>query len=710
MKKEKRRRSRSLKASKVSEQKTMDDNYYSTSSKTYLVESFSLNSHQREVARKGKGRKPDPRYKRNSGSSSQQLAAIARQSARKVKDIDLTTLTSHFESYTKTVNLLLSRIYKTDDRVQSLGKALSEYRGRAYTLLRNERDLCYQHNNEIKTLVYERLHRNALELAGRTLLADWSRRQLFKAAITILHGSPDDVLRLLRRKNIPSDILRRVRDFCDAVKNNGSGYHYALSVLRQLRLAIDRHILDSLDIKITWRGRQRKKIATLLGKGSVDLHSVQGFVKRKIKEWVKDGYPFTVPLLRSNSLDFSASTENSMGQGYWFSLNPERENEVLLHLKLPPGIDGMEQKDSPYKSNTLTFRFLDWLPRASSEDTFKAHCAERNHNLHRAEQLRFRASKFEDMHEQLMNTIQFQHVTHQLSRLKRKKNSDPKEITELVDEASRLKKSQRSAPPRILLRGHRAILQIPFLSPNGAVSSLVLGDREYSTEAGADRGLRVPVALSVEKDTTFVDLLISVEPLIKKRMLLRKNASVIQTEVDRRKNNWDQKHPGRAYPHFLRKRIRHFNATMDKMRRLDREIARIIAAKTVWFCEEHRVKKLFFEDLRSFQGYAGSKDLSWSLNANLWGKIIETVRYMRESLGHSKYSVWTVNPCYTSQTCHVCGERGYRVNDESSNTKRKGGEFFYCVKCDVHHHADINAARNIIHVHSKSSAVSGRTA
>ncbi len=180
--------------------------------------------------------------------------------------------------------------------------------------------------------------------------------------------------------------------------------------------------------------------------------------------------------------------------------------------------------------------------------------------------------------------------------------------------------------------------------------------------------------------------------------------------MNRRKNNWDRKRPGQAYPHFLSRKIRHFNATWDKIRRLDTEIARIIAAKTVWFCEEHRVRKLFFEDLRSFQGHAGSKDLSWSLNSNLWGMIIDTVRYMRESLGHSKSSVWTVNPRYTSQTCHVCGERGFRVDDESSKTKRKGGEFFYCTQCDVHHHADINAARNIIHVQSESSVVPGRTA
>jgi len=193
-------------------------------------------------------------------------------------------------------------------------------------------------------------------------------------------------------------------------------------------------------------------------------------------------------------------------------------------------------------------------------------------------------------------------------------------------------------------------------------------------------------------------------------MILRKNASVLQSEVDKRKKNWERKRTGQVYPHFLSKKIRRYNSTWDKVRRLDKEIARIIASKTVWFCEEHGVRKLFFEDLRSFQGHAGSRDLSWSLNTNLWGMIIESVRYMRESLGHSKYSVWTVNPRYTSQTCHQCGERGFRVKDEISMTKMKGGEFFYCVKCNVHFHADVNAARNIIHVQSKSSVVSGRTA
>jgi IS605 OrfB family transposase len=314
------------------------------------------------------------------------------------------------------------------------------------------------------------------------------------------------------------------------------------------------------------------------------------------------------------------------------------------------------------------------------------------------------------MHQQLLNTIEFQHTSHKLSRLKQRKNPNVEEISELEKKKGQLKDSRRSAPPRLLLKGHRVILQIPFLSPNGEVSSQILGKKEYHTFAGADRGLRVPVVLSVEKQDSFEDLLITVGHLVLKRECLRKSASKRTSIVTRKKNNWDKKRSGQCYPAIVLKQDRYISALWRKIRRLDREIARQVASQTVWFCEEHLVKKVFFEDLRSFQAHAGSKDLSWNLSTNLWGKIIDTVRCMRESLGHSPYSVWTVNPRYTSQTCHQCGERGIRVEDETSTTEKKGGEYFYCTKCDEHFHADINAARNIIHVQDTySSAVPGRT-
>ncbi len=690
-------------------QKTMDGKLIFSASKSYLVESFVLNSEDREVSRKGKGRDPDPSFKRDNGSI-KQLSELSKQSGRKVRDIDLKLVTNHFENYVKVVNLILSRIYKTDKRAQSLGKALTEYRGRAYTLLWKEKDLCYKHNDDYKELVYERLHRNALEHAGRTLHADYTRRALFISSIKVLADSSDDVLKLLRRKRIPADLIRRVRDSCDAVKNNGSGYHYALGVLRQVRIALDHFILDKMGLKIGWRGRQRKKVSSLLKDDSSDFQRVKTLVEKELQKWKNKGYPFTVPQLRKYSLDFSASTENSTGQGYWFTLDSERGNEVLLHLKLPPGIDGSHPDASPYKEKTLTFRFLDWLPRAANEDSLKAQRAEEIENFPRAERLRFRAAKFEDMHQQFRNTIELQHLTHRLSRLRGKKESDDEEIISLEQRIKELKQARKSAPPRLLLRDGKIILQIPFLSPNGEVSSKVLGAREYSTKAGVDRGIRVPVVLSVQKEQEYTELLLKVEHLIGKRECLRKQAYRLQSVTDRKKNNWERKRKGLSYPGHILKKERHINALWRKVRRLDCEVARVIASKTVWFCEEHNVKTLFFEDLRSFQGHAGSKDLSYNLSSNLWGKIIDTVRYMRESLGHSKYSVWTVNPRYTSQTCHVCRERGVRVEDDASTKERKGGEYFYCKKCDEHFHADVNAARNIIHVHAGPSIVAGRTA
>ncbi|MDF1540294.1 MAG: transposase, partial [Candidatus Thorarchaeota archaeon] len=649
----------------------------------------------------GKGFRPDPSFSKKSTSLQPELKALQTivGSGKKIKELDLLTLTSVFEQYTKCVNLLLARMYSDNDRVEILGQSLAEYKGRAYTLLRKEKDLSYQHNDEIKRLVYERLYRNALEHAGRTLLADWTRRQLFLSAIKVLHENPNDIPSFLRRKRIASALVRKVRDDCESTKNNGSGYHHALGVLRQLRFALDKLIMEKKEVKITWRNRQRSFVASLLKKGSSNGPRIHGLVLKKLQEWESQSYPFTTPFLKRYSLDTSASTENSPGQGYWFALDPERENEVLLHLKLPPGIDGTHHETSPYKKRTLTFRFLDWLPSASARDEKKEQRALQKGDDIRAERLRFRRLMFEDMHQQLKNTIKIQHLTYKLISLKQKVGKDAEQIIDMKKRIAELKKARRSAPPRIVFRNGRVILQVPFLAPDGDVLQESIGEKEYTTKAGVDRGLRVPVVLSVMQGKEYRELLLKMEYLVKKREILRKQVYVLQSETDRKKGNWERKRTGQVYPGHILKKDRHIAALWRKVRRLDREIARVVASRTVWFCEQHQVKTVFFEDLRSFQGHAGSKDLSYNLSSNLWGKVIDTVRYMREALGHSKYSVWTVNPRYTSQTCHQCGERGKRVEDTNSTIERKGGEYFYCSECDEHFHADVNAARNIIHVH-----------
>ncbi|TXT54750.1 MAG: hypothetical protein BAJATHORv1_50001 [Candidatus Thorarchaeota archaeon] len=176
-------------------------------------------------------------------------------------------------------------------------------------------------------------------------------------------------------------------------------------------------------------------------------------------------------------------------------------------------------------------------------------------------------------------------------------------------------------------------------------------------------------------------------------------------------NNWERKHPTKESPHHLRKKERFLDALWRKVRRVDREIARLVAYRTTWFCEEHGVKTLFFENLKSYKPPKGwvAGTLSWKLSTNLWAKILDTTTYMRQQLGHKYGGVWTVNPAYTSQDCHACGERGIRVEKQGARTKRPGGEYFYCPHCESELHADVNAARNIIDVY-QSSTVAGRTA
>ncbi len=675
----------------------MDDKLIrATTSRNYLIESFSLNSVTRTVNRRGQGRRPDPQYKKKADIKS----IISEISGKKIQSIDLTTVIKYFEQYVETVNMILQRVYETAEKAEGVGKGLCEYRGHGYTFLRDLiPGIAYQKNEGFRELVFERLHRNALEQAARIIEADYTRRQLVTTAVRILHEHEDFLIKMTKNKRIPPELVRKVRDETGATRKNGSGFHYALNALKQVRRALDVHILETLEKEKGRRGRQRFQVRELMKN---DHDTAMNIIDETIHDWYENGFPFMVPIMRSYSLDFSASTENSPGQGYWFSVDNSRDNEIILHLKMPPGLHGMACESSPYRTRTLSFRFLNWLPRAAADDLTRAELAEREGDYHRAEQLRFRAKKFTDFHEQLMNTIALQHVVYRMTRLKMRKRLTANERSELgvlQSEYARLRDSRRSAPPRILLRGRKLVLQIPFLSPS------IPETPKYTRQAGVDRGLRYAAVVSVEvRQGVYKDLLIDARELVEKRERLKRAAYILTSEVRMKKNNWEKKHPDRPYPTVIWRKERLLASVWWKIRRIDREIARQVASQIVWFCETYGVKKIFFEDLRSFQPKAGFGEHSWCLSTNLWGMILDTVRYMRAQLGHSKYSVWTVNPWMTSQTCHVCGERGIRTETYADTVETKGGEFFFCPSCSSRFHADVNAARNIIHWYWSSTA------
>lgn len=715
MKQGKRRRPRLYKQFNPVKQQTMVGNYYNCSSTTYLVESFALNSCHRVISKKGKGRIPDPAFRRALNKRVHSLSRMA--TGRKCSDIDLQLLTQHFEKYIADVNLILQKVYSSDERAESIGKKLRKSKSRGYVVLMKENDLKWSKDNEFGQLVFGRMHRNAQETAARLILADHSRRDLVRTLLTILNDSQEDIDRLLKNKRVPADLVRQVRDNSKA-KKNGSGFHYALSACKQVRRVLDELILSKLkesnqEIELPYlprsaRGRQRAKVQKFLK--STESVTIMQLVYSEIDNWHKNGFPFTIPEFRASTQDFSASTENATGQGYWFRMDPERPDEIIIYVKTPPGVLNTDKVgNSPYRNRTVRFRFLNWLPQKSKIAKEKAEEARQAGNHSRAQQLDYRAARFLDMNEQLMNTIILHHSVRELSSLKSHKKPDIERIKEFERKIGELQNSRRSAPPELQLRGKKVILSIPFLSPSKELLERTLSNSR-TTRAGVDRGLRYPVVVSVKKeDGTYDDKFIEFIELFEKRERLREHARQLRSQIDKRRNNWEKKHPGLKVPVFILKKESMLASVWRKVRRLDREISHQVACQTTWFCEQHHVKTVYFEDLRYFQGKGGMRTFSWNLSSNLWGLIIEGVRYRRQAMGHKRGGVWTINPAWTSQKCSFCGEKGRRVEKITDTLESKGGEYFYCPVCKASLHADINAAHNIIHVQSKSSAAPGRT-
>jgi transposase len=677
----------------------MDDiNCYPSS--TLLVQKFALNSYHRIIARKGLDKKPA-----NPIVSSDMLQKL---SGRKCSNLDLSVLSHSFSNFRKVVNLILEKVFSDAAYFEMLGKELEDSKGMLYLILRKEHRLKWTRENEFGKLVYERLHRNALETAARIIYASYTRRRLVNSLLNILSSDNEQLLRLMTNRRIPSNVVRRTKDTIEK-KSNGS-YHYALSACRQVRSVLRTKLRDAYLLE---EGERRRSTRELLEKNSPERDRTQSLIIHQVIEWIKEGFPFINPVFQKDTVDFAASTENSTGQGYWLTPDSERKDEVILFIKTPPGILGHElNTDSPYKSQTVRLRFLNWFPRKAARARRKAQEARLQGNEQRAIQLEYRATRFEDMSQQLTNTMKLQRFTRELARERSQPVKNDNRMNDLIAAISELKESRRSAPPVIKVVGKKATILIPFMPPNEELLKTSLSSSAVRKRtAGIDRGLRHSMVVSVKNgDDTYEETMIGRQELFEKREKLRQKTRVLMSQIARKRNNWEKKHAKQQPPAIILKKEQELESIWRKVRRLDKEISHQVAAETVWFCEQYGVKTIYVEDLRSFQGRGGMRRHSWNLSTNLWGLMIEGVRYRRETLGHRNGGIWLVNPAWTSQTCHVCSDLGIRVEDETSTTEKKGGEYFHCFNCDEYFHADVNAARNIMHVQKpESSAVSGRT-
>jgi transposase len=683
------------------------DGYYYTVSSTYLVQKFALNSYHRIVKRKGLGRGPDPAFRREKDNDpAYRIPELL--SGKKCSEVDLQTLGQHFDRYIAAVNLVLSEVYSIPDRASQIGDELDASRGQGYVVLRELPFLGWKQDNEFGNLVFERMHRNVLETAARIILSHHSRRRLVTALLDILSNDRRQLKRLMALKRIPADLIRDVRE--SGGKKKGTYYHYALAACRQVRRALDETILKELDSNSSVRSVQRGRVRDLVEADSEA--KVLGLMAGQVHQWKTNGFSFTQPIFRQTTMEFAASTENTTGQGYWFKEDPDREDEIVLYIKTPPGITGHEHaSDSPYRGQTIRFRFLDWLPSRAARARRKAYEARENGDGKRAIELQYRADRFEEMSQQLKNTIRLQECMRELSSLKSRKLPEKERISKITDDIRRLKESRRCAPPVLKVRGHRVTLLIPFKPPDEETLRRALPAIPRCRRAGVDRGLRYPIVLSVKNGgASYDETKIGRAELFEKRARLRQRTRVLVSQVTRRRNNWEKKRAMVQLPSFILKKERELEAVWAKVRRIDQEISHQLAAETVWFCEHRGVKTVYFEDLRFFRPQGGFGTHSWNLSTNLWGMVIEGVRYRREALAHRYGGVWTVNPAMTSQRCSTCGERGIRVRESDSTEEERGGEYFYCPSCESRLHADVNAARNIMMVQQEPSAVAGRTA
>jgi transposase len=553
------------------------------------------------------------------------------------------------------------------------------------------------------------MHRNALETAARIILSDYTRRRLVNAALSILTSENAQLIRLMKNRRVPSDLVRRVKDTSD--KKSGSVYHYALSALRQVRRVLRKTVHDSYQVP---DGDRCPSVRELLQEDSGCKNEIKLIIIKQVDNWHRTEFPFLTPVFKKSTMEFAASTENTTGQGYWFRADSKRENEFILYIKTPPGVIGYESdSESPYKSRTVRLRFLNWLPRKAARARKNAQRAKERGDVRRAIELEFRAHRFEDMNLQLLNRIKLQQLAREFARIRAQEKRYEARIKTLKIEIESFKSSRKSAPPIIKVVGKRATLTIPFMPPDEQLLRTSLPSlSNHHLRAGVDRGLRHSMIVSVKNgDNSFEEKMIGRQELYEKRGRLRQRSRMLMSQIARKRNNWEKKHSGQQPPAFVLKKERELESVWQKVRRLDKEISHQVASETTWFCEHRGAKTIYFEDLRSFQGKGGMRTHSWNLSTNLWGQMIEGVRYRREALGHKNGGIRIVNPAWTSQTCHVCGERGVRVEDETSTMEKKGGEYFHCLNCDEHFHADVNAARNIMHVQqTKPSAVPGRTA
>ena len=119
----------------------------------------------------------------------------------------------------------------------------------------------------------------------------------------------------------------------------------------------------------------------------------------------------------------------------------------------------------------------------------------------------------------------------------------------------------------------------------------------------------------------------------------------------------------------------------------------MVSKRVVDFAIKNNAKYINIEDLSSVKKNRDKKDESQKQNKvlNNWTYYM-LAEYITYKAGMNGIEVRKVNPMYTSQTCHCCGnlEKGQRVSQAEFICKNPD-----CREYNKVQNADFNAARNI---------------
>ena len=164
----------------------------------------------------------------------------------------------------------------------------------------------------------------------------------------------------------------------------------------------------------------------------------------------------------------------------------------------------------------------------------------------------------------------------------------------------------------------------------------------------------------------------------------------------------------RRYQRMISRRKKGSERSRRAKRMLAKTTAKIASRRQNWHHQTSRriadsAHTVVIEDLntkgmtRSAKGTADRPGKNVKAKAGLNREIQNTGWYqLRSMLAYKSGELVTVNPQYTSQTCHVCGH----IDPENRRTQSK----FKCVQCGHESNADVNAALNL----ASGTGASGR--